>query len=113
MRSSRINWNSTSTISIPAKHIPCSHQSLFSEIGGAISEFYAKATPKMKDFDIHVFVWVVGHDVVIGTQLNVKELSKDRHNLVYRNQVSIKVSVVYGGVSCMVLDYHCSQSLYM
>jgi hypothetical protein len=34
----------------------------------------------------------VGNLVVIGTQLNVTDLSKDRHFLKFRNVVTIKVS---------------------
>jgi hypothetical protein len=45
----------------------------------------------MKDYDVNIFVHVVNDQVVIGTMVNVTELSRDRHALLYRNQVSIKV----------------------
>lgn len=63
-----------------------------SEIGGAISEFYhPNYTPKMKYYDVNIFVHVVNDQVVVGTMVNVTELSRDRHALLFRNQVSIKV----------------------
>jgi hypothetical protein len=52
----------------------------------------------MKDYDVNVFVHIVGHNIVLGTLVNVQELSRDRHALIYRNQVSIKVN------KCLVLD---------
>jgi hypothetical protein len=45
----------------------------------------------MVDYDVQVRVDVVGPLVVIATQLNVHDLSKDRHFLQYRNAVTIKV----------------------
>jgi hypothetical protein len=45
----------------------------------------------MVDYDVQVRVDVVGLLVVIATQLNVHDLSKDRHFLQYRNAVTIKV----------------------
>lgn len=66
------------------------------EIGGAISEYYSpQAIPKMEDYDIHVRVDVVGSKVIIGTQLNVDDLSKQRHFLRFRNAVSIKCNLAY------------------
>ena len=67
---------------------------LDSEIGGAISEFYEQSTPKMQDYDLNIIADIVGSAVVIGTQLNVQDLSKERHFLRYRNTVTIKVRFV-------------------
>lgn len=47
------------------------------ESGGALAEIYG-ARPKMRGYDIHVRVDVVGRLVVVGTQLNEDALSR-RH----------------------------------
>jgi 23S rRNA G2445 N2-methylase RlmL/alkylated DNA repair dioxygenase AlkB len=68
------------------------------EIGGAIAEVYGdrhKWKPKMSDYDIHIRADVVGKLVVIGTQLNVHDLSKGRHFARYRNAVTIKTNLAY------------------
>lgn len=57
-----------------------------------MSEFYTQCKPKMEDFDIHVRADVLGYRVIVGTQLNVQDLSKERHFLRYRNAVTVKVS---------------------
>lgn len=63
------------------------------EMGGAMSEvFEGRCAPKMTDFDVHVGVRVVLRDVVVGTLVNVADLSK-RHFLRYRNNVSIKTNL--------------------
>ena len=54
-------------------------------------EFYSGCKPKMEDHDIHVRADVTGYNVVIGSQLNVEDMTKNRHFLRYRNLVSIKV----------------------
>lgn len=64
------------------------------EMGGACSEVYAKCKPKMTDFDINLRIDVVANRIIIGTQLNVEDLSK-RHFLRYRNSVTIKTNVAY------------------
>ena len=46
----------------------------------------------MEDYDVHIRADVVGTFIVIGTQINVHDLSKDRHFLRYRNAVTLKVS---------------------
>ena len=74
--------------------IVSARHSLDSEIGGAISEFYDQSRPKMQDYDLNIRADVVGYIVVIGTQLNVQDLSKERHFLRYRNTVTIKVRFV-------------------
>jgi adenylyl- and sulfurtransferase ThiI len=62
------------------------------EIGGAISEYYSNSCiPAMEDYDIHIRTDVIGSIIVIGTQLNVHDLSKERHFLRYRNAVTLKV----------------------
>ena len=48
----------------------------------------------MQDYDLNIRADVVGYIVVIGTQLNVQDLSKERHFLRYRNTVTIKVRFV-------------------
>ena len=45
----------------------------------------------MDDYDIHIRADVVGSLIVIGTQLNVYDLSKERHFLRFRNAVTLKV----------------------
>jgi len=64
------------------------------EMGGACSEVYPHCRPKMTDFDVHLRIDVVANRVLIGTQLNVEDLSK-RHFLRYRNSVTIKTNVAY------------------
>lgn len=64
------------------------------EMGGACSEVYAHCKPKMTDFDVNLRIDVVAHGVMVGTQLNVEDLSK-RHFLRYRNSVTIKTNVAY------------------
>jgi hypothetical protein len=64
---------------------------------------YDPCKPKMEDYDVNVRVDVVGNLVIIGTQLNVTDLSKDRRFLKYRNVVTIKVSSGLSGLSHMSL----------
>jgi len=45
----------------------------------------------MEDYDVNVRADVIGNVVVVGTQLNVQDLSKERHFLRFRNGVTIKV----------------------
>ena len=68
---------------------PCIYNS---EVGGAISEYYDNCKPKLQDYDVNVRVYIVGPNVILGTQLNVVDLSK-RHFLEFRNAVTIKVSL--------------------
>ena len=65
------------------------------EVGGAMSEIYTACKPKMTNYDVHVRVDVVGDKVIVGTQLNVEDLSK-RHFVRYRNAVTLKTNVSYG-----------------
>ena len=68
------------------------------EIGGAMSEFYSNVKPKMEDYDVCVRVYVIGHQVIVGTQRNVHDLSKERHFLKFRNSVTIKTNLAYAMV---------------
>lgn len=70
------------------------------EIGGALSEYYDHIRPKMNDFDINIRVDVIATKVIIGTQLNVDDLSKGRHFLRFRNAVTIKTNLAYAMIRC-------------
>jgi hypothetical protein len=48
----------------------------------------------MDDYDVNIRADVVGNLVTVGTQLNVHDLSKERHFLRFRNAVTIKVRTV-------------------
>lgn len=73
-----------------------SHPQLAAEMGGAISEYYEpRIKPKMEDYHVHVRADVAGYWVVVGTQLNVSDLSKERHFLQFRNMVTIKANLAY------------------
>ena len=83
------------------------------EMGGACSEAYPHCRPQMTDFDVHLRIDVVADRVLIGTQLNVEDLSR-RHFLRYRNSVTIKTNVAYimlrladVGEGSVVLDPFC------
>jgi tRNA G10 N-methylase Trm11 len=83
------------------------------EVGGALSEFYKNIKPKMEDFDVEIRVDVIGNKVVIGTQLNVGELSR-RHFVRFRNGVTIKCNLAYILLRCanirpgnLILDPFC------
>lgn len=73
---------------------------LHREIGGAMSEYYTHIKPKMNDFDIQVRIDVIGSKVIIGTQINVDDLSKERHFLRFRNAVTIKTNLAYAMIRC-------------
>jgi len=70
------------------------------EIGGAMSEYYSNVKPKMNDFDIQIRIDVVATKVIVGTQINVDDLSKERHFLRFRNAVTIKTNLAYAMVRC-------------
>jgi tRNA G10 N-methylase Trm11/alkylated DNA repair dioxygenase AlkB len=67
------------------------------EIGGAIAEYMEPDgwKPKMEDYDVCIRADVIGKYVVIGTQLNVQDMSKGRHVYQFRNAVSIKSNLAY------------------
>ena len=73
--------------------LPCS------EVGGALAEFYDHCRPKLQDYDVNVRALIVGSNVMIGTQLNVVDLSK-RHFLEYRNAVTLKVRINF----CLIVS---------
>ena len=54
----------------------------------------------MSDFDVHIRVDVVATKVFVGTQINVDDLSKQRHFLRFRNAVTIKTNLAYAMVRC-------------
>ncbi|KAL7538428.1 hypothetical protein ACHAXR_012771 [Thalassiosira sp. AJA248-18] len=70
------------------------------EIGGAMSEYYTHIKPKMNDFDVQVRIDVVSTKVIVGTQINVDDLSKERHFLRFRNAVTIKTNLAYAMIRC-------------
>lgn len=77
-------------------------------------EFYSKCIPKMADYDLNVRVDVVGNVFVVGTQINIHDLSKERHFLRFRNAVTIKTNLAYAMVRCanisvgdLVIDPFC------
>ena len=70
------------------------------EIGGAMSEYYAHIKPKMSNYDIQIRVDVISTKVIIGTQINVDDLSKERHFLRFRNAVTIKTNLAYAMIRC-------------
>lgn len=65
-----------------------------------MSEYYSKVKPKMNDYDIQIRVDVVASRVVVGTQINVDDLSKERHFLRFRNAVTIKTNLAYAMIRC-------------
>jgi 23S rRNA G2445 N2-methylase RlmL len=65
-----------------------------------MSEFYSNIKPKMNDFDVQIRIDVVATKVIVGTQINVDDLSKERHFLRFRNAVTIKTNLAYAMVRC-------------
>ena len=65
------------------------------EVGGAMSEYYTQIKPKMSDFDVEVRVDVIATNVIVGTQINIDDLSKQRHFLRFRNAVTLKTNLAY------------------
>ena len=63
-------------------------------------EYYSNIKPKMNDFDIQIRIDVVATKVIVGTQINVDGLSKERHFLRFRNAVTIKTNLAYAMVRC-------------
>ena len=63
-------------------------------------EYYSNIKPKMNDFDIQIRIDVVATKVIVGTQINVDDLSKERHFLRFRNAVTIKTNLAYAMVRC-------------
>jgi len=65
-----------------------------------MSEYYSHIKPKMSNYDIQVRVDVVSSKVIVGTQVNVDDLSKERHFLRFRNAVTIKTNLAYAMIRC-------------
>ena len=85
------------------------------EIGGAMSEYYTQVKPKMNDMDIQIRIDVIATKVIVGTQLNVDDLSKQRHFLRFRNAVTLKTNLAYAMIRLsnikngdLVVDVSCS-----
>jgi len=70
------------------------------EVGGAMSEYYTHIKPKMSNYDINVRVDVIATKVIVGTQINIDDLSKERHFIRYRNAVTIKTNLAYAMIRC-------------
>jgi alkylated DNA repair dioxygenase AlkB/23S rRNA G2445 N2-methylase RlmL len=68
------------------------------EIGGAIAEYFPDIKPQMQDYDECIRADVVGNHVVVGTQLNVHDLSKGRHFIKFRNAVTLKTNLAFAMV---------------
>lgn len=70
------------------------------EMGGSLAEYYAEQNvrPKMEDYDVCIRIEIVGFRAIVGTQLNVSDLSKDRHFLKFRNAVTVKTNIAYAMV---------------
>jgi 23S rRNA G2445 N2-methylase RlmL len=67
------------------------------EIGGAISQIMESYGWKvrMNDYDLCIRADVVGKYIVLGTQLNVHDMTKGRFVLKYHNAVTIKSNLAY------------------
>ena len=63
-------------------------------------EYYTHIKPKMNDFDVEIRVDVVTTKVIVGTQINIDDLSKQRHFLRFRNAVTIKTNLAYAMIRC-------------
>ena len=77
----------------------------YREIGGAMSEYYTQVKPKMNDMDIQIRVDVIATKVIVGTQLNVDDLSKQRHFLRFRNAVTLKTNLAYSMIRLSNIKY--------
>ena len=60
-----------------------------------MSEYYTHIKPKMSDFDVEVRVDIIATKVIVGTQINIDDLSKQRHFLRFRNAVTLKTNLAY------------------
>ncbi|CAB9511184.1 ketoglutarate-dependent dioxygenase alkB homolog 3 [Seminavis robusta] len=75
------------------------------EIGGAMSEYFANVKPKMEDYDVNIRVDVINTHVMVGTQLNLVDLSR-RHAYRFRNKVTIKTNLAYIMLQCANMQPH-------
>lgn len=58
----------------------------------------------MQDYDVNVRADITGYSLVIGTQLNVHDLSKERHFAKFRNSVTIKVRLLLTIIVISIAD---------
>ncbi|KAG7374794.1 DNA-N1-methyladenine dioxygenase [Nitzschia inconspicua] len=67
------------------------------EIGGAISQVMEVHgwKVKMNDYDLCIRADVIGKYIVVGTQINVHDMTKGRFVLKYHNAVTIKSNLAY------------------
>jgi len=70
-----------------------------------MSEYYTQVKPKMNDMDIQIRVDVIATKVIVGTQLNVDDLSKQRHFLRFRNAVTLKTNLAYAMIRLSNIKY--------
>jgi len=70
-----------------------------------MSEHYTQVKPKMNDMDIQIRVDVIATKVIVGTQLNVDDLSKQRHFLRFRNAVTLKTNLAYAMIRLSNIKY--------
>ena len=74
------------------------HPEVEREVGGAMVEYYDQIKPDMTNYDVHVRIDVVAKKVIVGTQINIDDISKGRHFLRFRNAVTIKSNLAYAMV---------------
>ena len=70
-----------------------------------MTEYYTQVKPKMNDMDIQIRIDVISTKVVVGTQLNVDDLSKQRHFLRFRNAVTLKTNLAYAMIRLSNIKY--------
>ena len=70
-----------------------------------MTEYYTQVKPKMNDMDIQIRIDVISTKVVVGTQLNVDDLSKQRHFLRFRNAVTLKTNLAYSMIRLSNIKY--------
>jgi tRNA G10 N-methylase Trm11/alkylated DNA repair dioxygenase AlkB len=102
--SSLVTLEEGGTFRTTCERIGCGHgfqaPEIEREVGGAMSEYYTHIKPKMTNYDINVRVDVIATKVVVGTQINIDDLSKERHFLCFRNVVTIKTNLAYAMIRC-------------
>lgn len=102
--SSLVTLEEGSTFRTTCERIGCGHgfqaPEIEREVGGAMSEYYSHIKPKMTSYDINVRVDVIATNVIVGSQINIDDLSKERHFIRYRNAVTIKTNLAYAMIRC-------------
>jgi len=79
-------------------------------------EYYSHIKPKMIDYDVQVRIDVVSTKLIVGTQINVDDLSKGRHFLRFRNAVTIKTNLAFAMIRCANIqngDLVCDVSIFI